>query len=262
MRIVHRSSLIVLSLLIVCCVPSASLRAQECNTDGLISWFEFENGSVHDSCGQNDGFNWGASADTTNYGPVSQEGEFLTSIRFDGESSHVRMFDMSGIENLAFSIWVNYEQVDREVAVFSGEGGDWDRGLHITENGELDIHLGRIPSFTHYVLPNFQMPEDRWVNIVLEYLSDDVRISINGSLRWAFGQAAGPHDDTSWDIGSAPVGDHDLLNFKGRIDELLIYGEPLAADHIQVIYEAGLSNYYGGTAADATSMSVVKSMYR
>ncbi|MBI5196520.1 MAG: LamG domain-containing protein [Nitrospirae bacterium] len=239
-----------LFLLVVVSIFMATTVFAEINQNGLVSYWNFNEGSgttAYDSVGNNDG---------TIYGATWASGITGGALSFDGTvgNDYVIVPNDSSLNFTGgFTIqgWVNSTSTDGPhviVSKWNSEESDWS---YVFKDGNTSDNL-RIQTVDSESYPNSRIqlegatniPLGSWVNVATTYDTNDgtVRLYLNGIEDASINIGAGlPVNSglTDFIIGAVFYSGAYRENFTGSIDELAIYNRALTPSEIYSNYNLG-----------------------
>ncbi|MBU4122855.1 hypothetical protein KJ959_04155 [bacterium] len=222
-------------------------QPQDAKPEGLVARWNFDEGSgniLNDKSGKgNDGTIYGASWD---------EGKYGQALNFDGSNDYVDCGsepDLLPTNSVTYSLWVNPAVMDVN------------RGIVVSDtkyNGGFNLftiwntHTYRIYANINGVLKLYGGPPvnvGQWTYLVATYDGSTIRLYVNG-IEYGSGLSAPGTIIGSTKIRIAGTTTGTVSNWKGLIDETVIYNRALTATEIRQLYTS--------TANSAMTKSEVK----
>jgi Tol biopolymer transport system component len=187
-----------------------------------LSFDENGGGTAADSVGENDATIHGAS--------WTASGRYGSALELDGVNDYVSVPDSDELDfakGFTLEAWVYPEEVGTETVVFSKENSSGAGfGYQLLAEGGEEVPAGRIASgeATEEVVGSGPLPEEQWSHVALTSGARGMRLYVNGKQ---VGSA-----EPFW--GGISVGDLNIggrgssgKNFKGKVDEVRTYDNPL-----------------------------------
>ncbi|MHC4425357.1 MAG: LamG domain-containing protein [Planctomycetota bacterium] len=237
------------------------VRQAEQPPEGLISYWKFDEGggtAAHDSAGDNDG---------TVYGAHWSTGRINGALSLDGEDDYVALPDNSPVwlpqYDFSISAWIYIERgsvslaSESEVILDLNYGASADPenelGYNIQRRGEskrLSFHITTTTNSDEDLYSNEVLVTNRWHHIVALREGGIQAIYINGLLDASRTCSADPidfvggYDDDRINIGrfTTNIG-HPRYHFKGKIDDVMIFGRALATEEIRQLHQSRLNGH-------------------
>ncbi|MHC4363403.1 MAG: LamG-like jellyroll fold domain-containing protein, partial [Planctomycetota bacterium] len=215
--------------------------------EGLIAHWKFDEGggyTAYDSVGNNHG---------TIHGAKWVTGEFGTALSFNGVDDYVDTTDFTLPESFSISLWINTSS-NRDDQCFiaknhpGGRGGD---NIFIFGFYEGEFHV-RIRNSAH--LEGTITEGWQCLTAVAEQLdSEHTNITLyrQGKVLWTkiFDDVVGNMSGKPWTIGQEWDGFRRTDFFKGKIDDVKIYGRALSAEQIERLYQSRAAIYQKPSAS-------------
>ncbi|MEW6419221.1 MAG: LamG-like jellyroll fold domain-containing protein [Nitrospirota bacterium] len=226
---------------------------------GAIAYWKLDEGSgqtAADSVGSNNGTlgsTTGADANDPTWTTAGKSGNALS---FDGVNRYVDLPEVPLSEHLDFSLeaWVWIDSTDDGGEIFATRDG------HIRYNGgqqfRLELYVDRDGGYdvnpntnnSRYYTANTSVPLNTWVHLgMVVDASNNLQFYINGSLFASVPAASLTNDSPSNDYQSSfgnyqsasGFSTYSWLQFKGKIDEAVVYNRALTAAEVLERYNAG-----------------------
>jgi hypothetical protein len=217
-----------ISFLITLLVLNANAAMGEMVQAGLVSYWNFDDGSADDSAGGNTGEMIGA--------PASVAGKIGNGFQFNGTSDNIRIpsLDISPAmyPTITLMAWIYPTsdgaggQASRRF-VFGHDDGGWDRGLLMQS---ANWRLGTGNDGTDYWDTGATVDVNEWQHVTIVYSEDDILFYKDG-VEHSYGSPG--------DIGSGNpfllIGTHpsQARFFQGIIDEASVYSRVLSEAEIR-----------------------------
>lgn len=219
------------------------------NIPGLISWWRFE-GNPGDEVGGNHG---------TIFGNVNcrVSGKFGKACYFDGENDYINCganndLNITGEELSAFA-WINRENIDQFHFILGNER-DCCQGTNTAQYGGYGLSTGeggemirgdvwkQLDTFQSKVYGNSIINAEQWYHAGLVVNVSNLSVYVNGiqetskrvSTRNIMGGPA------PFIIGTVPLAPT-YWEFKGKIDEVMVFDRALSNKEIKALYNLDLS---------------------
>ncbi len=191
-------------------------------------------------------------------GAALAAGRTGNAVSFDGSSGSVWIGNPTSLDirgQITMSAWINPSStagtqtiVSRGYGVYPNWGGTF---LRIA-NGQYQ--LGYYDSSFHFAA--FTMPAGdvgNWVHLVGTYDGKNWNLYRNGSLVATFTSSTGSiYANVAWRVGSSDI---PTDYFKGKIDDVRLYGQALSGSQVQGLFTQGLSLTAPATASPSTTTS-------
>lgn len=238
-------------------VLNFSIGLKNKNLDSLVSEWTFDgptsagsaatNSDVKDSWGYNHG-------DVAGHAPTVREGEDCVSekcLEFDGDYSYIKVLDSPSLifnESYTISFWAYNGLGSRSYPTFfnkknqSGSAGFW--WGYTTGTDEKTINWQYANGSTYAVNTWSDFIPNTWshIAVVFNYELKTTTLYINGKNMGSKESNAKPVLSGDLYIGTYLGFTATNYNFKGKMDEILIYNKFLSVSEIKQNYIAGLDS--------------------
>ncbi len=185
-------------------------------TDGLISYFPFDDNLADELINTPAGVNHNSAAFT--------EGKAGKAISLNGSNQYIefgRNTYRSG-NNLSVSVWLKKTGTTGIYFIMCDDFGIWTMGT----NAGMAISLPNTSSASGVIAP------DEWVHLVGTYDGTNIKVYINGMLKETKNH---PGTIASW-VGNLKLGKFDTEYWSGSVDDLFIYNKVLSQSEVDQLY--------------------------
>ncbi len=185
-------------------------------SDGLVSYFNFDN-NLEDQRGNTpDGSNHGSA--------IFSEGKSGQAITFDGSGQYIefaRGTYRSG-NNISVSVWIKRSSNAGLYAIMCNDFGVWATNT----TAGMAISLPLTQSAAGPITPN------EWTHLVGTYDGTNIKAYINGILKETTGH---PGDIDVW-VANLIIGRFDTEYWTGSVDDLFLYNSVLSQSEVTQLY--------------------------
>lgn len=185
-------------------------------SDGLVSYFNFDN-NLEDQLGNTpDGSNHGSA--------IFSEGKSGQAITFDGSGQYIefaRGTYRSG-NNISVSVWIKRSSNAGLYAIMCNDFGVWATNT----TAGMAISLPLTQSAAGPITPN------EWTHLVGTYDGTNIKAYINGILKETTGH---PGDIDVW-VANLIIGRFDTEYWTGSVDDLFLYNSVLSQSEVTQLY--------------------------
>lgn len=185
-------------------------------TDGLVSYFNFDNNLIDDLGNTPDGTNHGSA--------VFSEGKAGQAITLNGSGQYIefgRNTYRNG-NNISVSVWIKRSSNAGLYAIMCNDFGIW--ATNTTAGMAISVPLTE--SAAGPLTPN------EWTHLVGTYDGTDIKAYVNGILLETQNHPGDIHD---W-YGNLKLGVFDTEYWAGSVDELFIYSKVLSQSEVNQLY--------------------------
>lgn len=234
---------------------SGSVTLHE-GSNGIISYWKFDDGTANDSMGRNHGTDMGTSSTTGKVGSARY---------FDGSTNaYISIGDKSDFDNLTtnFSIEYWFNGPDTNYTFYRptvtkqwrNSGSDMTSGFALGYSNYSKDNVPFIINNKVLETPDFSIIGGNWYHVVATYDGNNMKIYLNGQERAStqYTTAMTPNNDPL-EIGARS--DSSSYRFLGTIDEVAIFNRALTPEEIGVHYNRSSDGQGYPTAAYPTSQS-------
>ncbi len=228
-------------------------------TNGLVGWWPF-NGNANDESGNgNNGMVNGATLTSDRIGSPNM------AYLFNGTTNYISLSNSffngsNSVPQLTYSVWIKCHQLPINSSAFiSGKEGYW-RSKYLFLEPDGSIHFGRTqPSPQNYIDVNSganAIQLNNWQNIIITFLSGDLKMYINGNL---VGSSTIPYLNLDYSyllqgnatntnfIGAVNPASGISDYFNGCIDDFGIWNRALTQQEITALYNSQSCNSSSNT---------------
>lgn len=185
-------------------------------TDGLVSYFNFDN-NLEDKLGN--------TPDGTNHGSaIFSSGKSGEAITLNGSGQYIefgRSTYRSG-NNVSVSVWLKRSLNEGMYTIMCNDFGVWATNT----TAGMAVSLPLTQSATGPITPN------EWTHLVGTYDGTNIKAYVNGILKETTNH---PGDIADW-AGNLKLGVFDTYYWAGSIDELFIYSKVLSQSEVDQLY--------------------------
>jgi hypothetical protein len=207
--------------------------------DGLLSHWKFDESAgtiAADSAGTNDGTLTGFNF-TTNSGWVP--GKIGNGLSFDGVNDSVSL-DSSQINltnNFALSLWLKPQDASGDRAFVSVRSFYQTSGLRFFVAGNsLALQGQTAAGWQSTTFANNSIQDGVWYHVAVVYDNSILSVYLNGTLQ---GSTNWGGDFVMDPANLSRIGTEGAYNFKGVIDDVMLFGRTLTAPQVLALYQSG-----------------------
>ena len=216
------------------------------NTNSLAGWWRFDNESGENSTFFRDWSNHGNNATCILTScPTIKSGKFGNALYFDGSDDYINAGNGSSLDltgNITVEAWVKPGKLDTAYLVKKASRDSTD-GYELAlskATGKAYFRVNQKTSDDTYKLfstSSYPVDGNTWVHLAGVYNGSHVQIYFNGKLE---NSMTGPANISSNTDNLEIGGPDDSRNFKGTIDEVIIWNRALSPEEINASYKSGI----------------------
>jgi uncharacterized protein (TIGR02145 family) len=202
---------------------------------GLVAYYPF-NGNANDESGNgNNGLVNGATLATDRFGNAA------SAYALDGVGNFIQA-PRSNLGEFTISMWVNVTNYNCYGTFIDAYNSNWEflmdcpvGGVELSGNVEF---VSWNPGGNGYIeMPvGYNIPKDEWVNLILSYSSNIIKVYQNGNLISQLNNISFNQTGGNYNFGASISGTPQYLN--GILDDIFVFNRPLSSSEIQQLYTA------------------------
>jgi len=200
----------------------------------------------------------------------SSSGKYNMALLFDGTNDYLTLgdpadgvYDFGSTSDFTLAAWIKTAGDSEYQAIFEkrdSAGNNQGYLMSISTNGLVDVFIMDSSLNEQEVFSSSVVDDDNWHHVVATFDRDDqLTVYVDGKPENTGSLTAIGSVSNS---GSLNIGDGNInvfasihKEFKGHLDELIIFGEVLTAEQVKVLYNQGKAAVFGAVSTESDNSS-------